>query len=105
MGDSSLPAAVNEKLVRDCFTYLPHRVALRGERYGLLAGKLDEEYEEVKAAAIGSPEFIEELADLVEVCFALGGEEAVENARLAKKAQRGGFEKLLVMRLEDRTDR
>lgn len=98
-------AAQTWKLVRDCFDYLPHRVADRGERYGLLAAKLDEEVAEVKAAAIGSPEFVAELGDLVEVCFALGGEEAVEAARLAKKAERGGFDLLLVMRLADCTDR
>lgn len=95
----------SEKLVRDCFDYLPHRIAQRGERYGLLAAKLDEEVAEVKAAIVGSPEFIAELGDLVEVCYALGGEEAVEAARLAKKAERGGFGRLLVMRIEDRTDR
>lgn len=100
----SLFYGASEKLVRDCFDYVSHRVAGPGERYGLLAAKLDEEVVEVKAADIGSPAFIEELGDLVEVCYALGGEAAVEAARLAKKAQRGGFDRLLVMQLEDRTD-
>lgn len=94
-----------EKLVRDCFTYLPHRVAQPGERYGLLAAKFDEEVAEVKAAAIGSPEFVEELADLVEVCYALGGYDAVEDARNAKLEDRGGFSQGIVMRLADRTDK
>lgn len=95
----------SEKLVRDCFDYLPHRVAGPGERYTLLAAKLDEEIAEVKLAPIGSQEFITELADLVEICYALGGETAVEEARMAKKSERGGFDKLLVMRLSDRTDK
>jgi predicted house-cleaning noncanonical NTP pyrophosphatase (MazG superfamily) len=94
-----------EKLVRDVYTYLPHRVAAPGERDGLLAAKFDEEVAEVKAAPVGSQEFIEELGDLIEVCYALGGEERVETARLAKWHERGGFDKLLVMRLEDRTDK
>lgn len=98
-------ARVQEKLVRDCFDWLPHRVAEPGEEYGLLAAKFDEEVAEVKAAHIGSKEFIQELGDLVEVCYALGGEEAVEAARLAKKAERGGFDRLLVMKLADRTDK
>lgn len=101
----SLIASPQEKLVRDIYDWLPHRVASPGEKYGLLAVKFDEEVKEVKAASIGSPEFIEELGDLVEVCYALGGEEAVEKARLVKKAERGGFDRLLVMRLEDRTDK
>lgn len=94
-----------EKLVRDCFDYLPHRVAEPGERYGLLAAKFDEEVAEVKAAAIGSAAFVEELGDLVEVCYALGGKDRVEQARVAKLERRGGFDRLLVMRLEDRTDK
>lgn len=104
-GDHSLLAEAAEKLVRDGFADLPHRVAGPGERYGLLAAKFDEEVAEVKSAVIGSPAFIEELGDLVEVCYALGGEKAVEAARLAKKAERGGFDRLLVMRLTDRTDK
>src|SRR5689334_3849204 len=96
----SLHEFADEKLVRDIYEYLPHRVASPGEKYGLLAAKFDEEVAEVKAASIGTPEFIEELADLVEVCYALGGRERVEEARLTKWAARGGFEKLLVMRLE-----
>lgn len=109
----------HEKLVRDVFDYLPHRVADPGEGYALLTAKLDEEYTEVRDALevitapqvadwrtyIGKPELISELADLVEVCYALGGREAVEKARLAKLAERGGFDKLLVMRLEDLTDK
>lgn len=103
MGESL--QARNEKLVRDCFDYLPHRVADSGERIALLAAKLDEEVAEAKSAVLGSPEFIEELGDIVEVCYALGGREAVEAARLGKFNQRGGFESGLVMRLEDRTDK
>lgn len=95
----------DEKLVRDCYDWLPHRIAGHGEKYGLLAAKLDEEVAEVKAAAIGSPEFVEELADLVEICYALGGENAVEQARQAKSAERGGFDRLLVMKLSDITDK
>lgn len=108
MADRSLREAAvvaSEKLVRDCFDYLPHRVAGPGERYGLLAAKFDEEVAEVKAAAIGSEAFIEELADLVEVCYALGGTERVEQARVAKLVKRGGFDRLLVMKLADRTDK
>lgn len=97
-------ATAPEKLVRDVYDYLPHRVAEAGEKYGLLAAKFDEEVAEVKAAAIGSPEFIEELGDLIDVCHALGGPE-VERVRLAKRAERGGFDKLLVMKLSDRTDK
>lgn len=97
-------SAESEKLVRDGYEALPHRVAGKGERYGLLAAKFEEELAEVRAAAIGTSEFVWELADLVEVCYALGGEDAVELARLAKKAERGGFEKLLVMKLSDITD-
>ena len=97
--------SADEKLVRDSYGYLPHRVAQAGEKYGLLAAKFDEEVAEVKAAHIGSPDFIEELGDLIEVCYALGGEERVEAARLAKKEKRGGFDRLLVMKVADRTDK
>jgi predicted house-cleaning noncanonical NTP pyrophosphatase (MazG superfamily) len=96
---------MSEKLVRDVFDYLPHRVADPSERETLLAIKFDEEVAEVREAVFGTSEFISELGDLVEVCYALGGREAVEQSRLAKLAERGGFDKLLVMRLEDRTDK
>ena len=94
-----------EKLVRDVFTYLPHRIAGNAERIGFLAAKLDEEVAEMRRAVLDSPEFVEELGDIIEVCYALGGFDAIERTRLAKARARGRFEKGIIMRLEDCTDR
>lgn len=87
------------KLVRDriqeLFPENEYRMASPSEMIGLLRMKLIEESVEVVRAE-NPAEFLEELADLMEVAKALRecyGYEAweVENARLKKKAERGGF--------------
>lgn len=60
-----------------------------------LRHKLVEEAQEVEAASAG--ELVEELADVLEVVMALAAAEGfdmaqIEAARLAKRAQRGGFD-------------
>lgn len=70
---------VDEKIVRDVFTYLPHRVAAEDERIDFLFRKIHEEVREVMGAS--GDALIEELADLVEVCYAIGDREKVEAAR------------------------
>lgn len=96
-----------EKVIRDGYTKFASRTVHGHERREALLAKLNEEVAEaVEAFAqddIGAR--IAELADVVEVCFALGGYDAVESARNAKLEDRGGFNNGLVMRLADRTDK
>ncbi len=101
---------VYDKLVRD---RIPEIIAgenlkanceiLDDEAYGTaLFRKFFEEAEEYRAA--GSPEqAVEELADIVEVIMAtvrhLGvSPEEFERIRLAKRAERGGFERRILLK-------
>lgn len=106
----------SEKLVRDRFTWLPHRVALPEEMPALLLTKLREEVAELEGAFSGNVardgrEVMRECADIVEVCYALGNIyapgslNAVERERLAKRAARGAFRRRIVMKLADLTDK
>lgn len=96
-----------QKIIRDSYEQFSFRSVSGEERIAGLLAKLREEIEEVEQAhASGvAHAFVEELGDVVEVCFALGGYEAVEGSRLLKKADLGGFDSGLVMRLADRTDK
>jgi hypothetical protein len=87
---------MNEKLVRDGYDWLPHRTAQPGERRHLLARKLAQELAEVNAAA-SQAETLDKLGDLVEACYALGGEDAVTRARLDKLASHGGYDRMIVL--------
>ncbi|MBU2029438.1 MAG: nucleoside triphosphate pyrophosphohydrolase [Alphaproteobacteria bacterium] len=71
-----------------------HRMDAAAYRLAL-RHKLVEEAQEVEAASAG--ELVEELADVLEVVMALAAAEGfdmaqIEAARLAKRAQRGGFD-------------
>jgi len=95
-----------EKLVRDRIPEIiaadrgetpPSRVATEKEYRELLVGKLREETAEYLESR--QPE---ELADILEVVFALGradglSPEELENLRREKARARGGFEKRLAM--------
>lgn len=97
--------AAEEKVIRDGYQRFASRTVAGEERIAGLLAKLREEVEEVEQAhASGIPHaFIEELGDVVEVCFALGGYDVVEDSRNAKLEDLGGFNDGLVMRLADRT--
>jgi predicted house-cleaning noncanonical NTP pyrophosphatase (MazG superfamily) len=103
----SLIASLPEKVIRDCYVEFASRRVTGRERLTMLVAKIHEEVAEAVEAfeADDVVSFVEELADTVEVCYALGGYETVESARKAKLAVRGGFEQGLVMRLADRTDK
>ena len=96
-----------EKIIRDSYERFASRVATPDERIAGLLAKLREEVVEAEEAHVSgvAHAFIEELGDVVEVCYALGGYDAVEGARLDKRADLGGFDKGLVMRIADRTDK
>lgn len=85
------------KIVRDGYAHLENvrEAAHAFERRALLNLKLQEELDEALAADDAS--LAEELADLVEVAYAIGGIQEVEGARLKKLRERGGFELSLVM--------
>lgn len=105
-----------EKLVRDnmpelCeekgsngqvgWTKMNYRIAGKNERIRLLLDKLIEESKEAKEAIdLPSDNFIEELADVKEVFLELIVSlhiiDAVERARVKKRAHRGGFHKGIV---------
>jgi predicted house-cleaning noncanonical NTP pyrophosphatase (MazG superfamily) len=100
---------VYDKLVRD---RIPDRLDAAGVGYGsrvadpremrgLLLAKLDEEVAELKAAAPGAAT-TGEAADVVEVVRAIAkldgyGPDALEVERSAKEAERGGFERGVVL--------
>lgn len=96
-----------EKAIRDSYTRFASRTVFGRERLEMLVAKIHEEVAEAVEAFDRDDVagFVEELADVVEVCFALGGYEAVEDARNAKLEEKGGFSNGLVMRLADRTDK
>lgn len=97
---------MNEKLVRDKIPEIirargdtgpSSRVAGRGEYRALLARKLQEETAEYVSAPA-----IEELADIMEVVYALAEEfgcsrEELERIRREKEKTRGGFRARIVM--------
>lgn len=97
---AALPAvdAAGEKIIRDGYKQFASRIALEPERRRLLLAKLHEEVAEVESSETET-DFVAELGDLVEVCFALGGYEAVEDARNSKLEDRGGFKEGFVMPL------
>lgn len=103
---------MSEKLIRD---RIPEIAAQRGQRLivreasmgempDLLLAKLGEECREVLAA--GPCELLDELADLIEVAYALAqahghNARALEMARSLKQRQRGSFLRRLVLHLPD----
>lgn len=102
-------ARADEKLVRDRIPELARandskatfRTAEQGEVRGLLHRKLGEECEE--AAVAGVEGILDELADVLEVVYALAAsygysETAVDLARSVKRFSRGGFGGRQVMR-------
>lgn len=101
---------MNEKLIRDGIPEVAAangdpirvRVAQPSEMPALLRAKLLEEFNEVMDAS--TAELLGELADLVEVAYALAaahGHDAgmLNAARVGKRVERGAFSKRLVMRL------
>lgn len=75
--------------------------APEGDRRRLLLTKLGEEAYELKEAE-GEDAAYEEMADILEVVAALSATfeaERLERTRLKKQRERGGFEKLYVIRL------
>ena len=100
---------VDSKLVRD---RIPELVSQQGGSYVIrtlddsefrvaLLAKLQEEAAEA-AEAINDDHLLEELADVLEVVKALAGElpggfQSVEQARIAKREQRGGFDERVLM--------
>lgn len=101
-----------EKLIRD---RIPEIAEQRGQQLKirqagadempeLLRAKLDEECREVLAA--GPDELLDELADLIEVAYALAqlhghSATALEMARSVKRHRRGAFIRRLVLRASD----
>lgn len=103
---------MSEKLIRD---YIPEIAAAKGQKVtvrtaeptempALLLAKLAEEYYEVLAAE--PDELLDELADLIEVAYVLArvhghDASALETAQLVKRHRRGGFDRRLVMDLDN----
>ena len=90
-----VPAILDERHV----TYLA-RTASEGEVAALLAAKLVEEALEVARA--NRDEMLDELADVLEVAEALASRfgftsSAVEARRQIRRAQRGGFDRAVVL--------
>jgi predicted house-cleaning noncanonical NTP pyrophosphatase (MazG superfamily) len=104
---------VNEKMIRDLVPSVAARngdkISVRraapGEVAPLLRAKLAEELDEVMFAR--SDEVLGELADLVEVAYAMAcaygySPDALDEARREKLRERGGFSQNLVMRLPEK---
>jgi predicted house-cleaning noncanonical NTP pyrophosphatase (MazG superfamily) len=77
------------------------RVAGEGERERLLLAKLSEEVEELRAAR-SDDEVADEIADILEVAFALAAvceisESDVTDRRIEKREARGGFDDGIVL--------
>lgn len=93
---------MSEKLVRDRIPEIApdrsYRTATLSEMPALLLAKLREEAAELLATEPGSPEEIEEAADVWEVACTLVGEQAeVAAATSAKRRKRGGFQGRVVL--------
>lgn len=74
------------------------------DRMYWLKKKLQEEFLEVQNAETAE-EICEELADVIEVCLAFGpllgvDKGHIENMRLSKRAEKGGFDKFVLMKIE-----
>lgn len=103
---------MSEKLIRDRIPEIAEqrgqqlkvRKASTEEMPGLLMAKLSEEYREVLAAE--PDELLDELADLIEVAYALAqlhghSATALEMARSIKRHERGSFVRRLVLHMTD----
>lgn len=94
MAESFPPPRIASKLVRD---RIPgQRIAPPSEYFTLLVAKLQEEAAEV-ARARTNDEIMEEMGDVLEVCYAIAHVRGIAlmdlfGARRAKLAQKGGFE-------------
>ena len=94
--DKLIRDLIPEKIESSGGTYKTH-VATEEEYWDKLRTKMGEEVEEF----LDEPS-VEELADIVEVVYAIaelkyGGIDKLEEARVQKREERGGFEKRLIL--------